>query len=236
MPNAAHEMPARLAESAFQLFASKGFKQVNVDQIAARAGVTKGSVYWHFQSKDELIKAACTHYYRAYHQRIHDELSIVSDPVRRLERALEVSVRICLLDEENRVFTTEVFSLMLHDGELRRGWRQFYDSVREFYVGLVKAAMAAGAISPSDAGQAVDFMLAAMEGIKLQALFDPGACAPAREQAILASLKAALGFPETPFGIAAIRGGMAASVSTRRVGPRGLRPGKSRNKLNSAPP
>jgi AcrR family transcriptional regulator len=43
-------MPARLAECAFDLFAQRGIDRVRMDDIAARAGVTKGSLYWHYQS------------------------------------------------------------------------------------------------------------------------------------------------------------------------------------------
>jgi AcrR family transcriptional regulator len=191
------EMPARLAESAFRLFSRDGFKKIKLDQIAADAGVTKGSLYWHYKSKDELVKAACAHYYRAYHRRINSELSHITDPVDRLERTLQLAVQICLLDEENRVFTTEVFTLALHDVDVRRSWQQFYDSVREFYVGLVKAAQSVGGLETDDAEHAVDFMLATMEGIKLQAMYDPKICGKPAEKAIVQSLKRTLGFPGT---------------------------------------
>jgi AcrR family transcriptional regulator len=188
------EMPAKLAASAFNLFSRHGCKKVNLDQIAADAGVTKGSLYWHYKSKDDLIKAACTHYYRAYHRRINTALAHITDPVKRLEETLRVSVRICLLDHENRVFSTEIFTLALSDAEVRRGWQQFYDGVREFYIGLVQAARATGKIQTTDPEQAVDFMLATMEGIKLQALYDSHLCSPDSEKAIVANLKRSLGF------------------------------------------
>ena len=187
-------MPARLAESAFQLFSRSGFKKVNLDRIASKAGVTKGSLYWHYGSKDELILASCAHYYQTYHRRMTRELEGIGDPVRRLEKTLDVSVRICLLDQENRVFTTEVFRLALHEPAVRKGWQRFYEGVRLFYIGLVEAAAATGRIRPKNTAQAVDFMLATMEGIKLQAMFDPQACTPQSEKAIVANLKRTLGF------------------------------------------
>ena len=187
-------MPARLAESAFALFSAHGIKNVNLDQIASRAGVTKGSLYWHYKSKDDLIKASCAHYYRTYHRRINTALAHITDPVKRLEETLRVSVRICLLDHENRVFSTEIFTLALIDEEVRRGWQQFYDGVREFYIGLVQAARTTGKLQSTDPEQAVDFMLATMEGIKLQALYDARICSPDSEKAILANLKRSLGF------------------------------------------
>ena len=189
-------MPDKLAQRAFSLFSRKGIQNVSLDEVAAQAGVTKGSLYWHYKSKDELLRAACSHYYRTYHRRINSELAHITDPVKRLETTLKVSVRICLLDQENRGFTGEIFALAMRDGEVRRGWQQFYDSVKEFYVGLVKAAAATGRLKVANAGLAVDLMLATMEGIKLQALYDARLCAAASEKAILANLKKSLGFGE----------------------------------------
>ena len=189
-------MPSRLAQSAFALFSRNGIQNVNLDRIAAHAGVTKGSLYWHFESKDEIIQAACSHYYRTWHRRINAELAPFTDPLERLERALRFSVRTCLLDKENRVFTLEIFTLSLHDEAVRRGWRQFLNSVREFYIGLLEAARAAGRIKTPDPQQAVDFLLAAMEGIKLQALFDPQLCSRHAEKQICEQLMRTLGCVE----------------------------------------
>ncbi len=191
-------MPAELAASAFALFAEKGFDGVSLDQIAARAGVTKGSVYWHFNSKRELIHAACAHYYRTYQRQINEALVALTDPGERLEHTLRVAVRTCLVDQANRVFTMEIFTRAVHDPELRRGWQQFYDSVREFYIGLVRAAARVGVVQVTDPEQAVNLMLAAMEGIKLRALFEPEICSPAEEARLLAGLKDILGFSPQP--------------------------------------
>ena len=84
--------------------------------------------------------------------------------------------------------------LFQHDPEIRRGWQQFYDSVRAFYIGLVKAASLAGAVHTSDPEQAVNLMLAAMEGIKLRALFEPEICSPKEEDRVRQGLEEILGF------------------------------------------
>ncbi|HRZ36745.1 MAG TPA: TetR/AcrR family transcriptional regulator [Candidatus Paceibacterota bacterium] len=198
MPRATRNMPALLSASAFALFAQKGFDGVNLDQIASHAGVTKGSLYWHFRSKHELVKAACTHYYRHYQRQINEEIAHLIDPGERLRHTLAVAVRTCLLDEANRVFTMEIFTLAVHDPEIRRGWQQFYDSVRCFYIGLVKAASLAGAVQTNDPEQAVNLMLATMEGIKLRALFEPEICSSEHELRVLRGLERILGMTPTP--------------------------------------
>ena len=46
----------RILEAAYAVFAEKGFYTATVDEIAAAAGVGKGTVYRHFDSKDKLFQ------------------------------------------------------------------------------------------------------------------------------------------------------------------------------------
>jgi len=48
----------RILQSAAELFAEREFELVLIDEVAARAGVGKGSVYRQFRSKEELYAAA----------------------------------------------------------------------------------------------------------------------------------------------------------------------------------
>jgi AcrR family transcriptional regulator len=184
----APHMPPLLAQSAFELFADNGFANVNLDQVAARAGVTKGSLYWHYKNKKELILAACQHYYRQWQSDVQAAIAPAVDPLECLQRALIFSVDSCIIDQRNRLFTTGIFMLMQEDADVRASWMRFYGAVREFYVGLVAAAQVSGTVSGRDARRDVDLMLEAMEGLKLRAGFEPHIAEPAERQAIVEGL------------------------------------------------
>lgn len=47
----------RIVAAANRLFYREGIRAVSVDAVAAEAGITKRSLYYHFKSKDELIEA-----------------------------------------------------------------------------------------------------------------------------------------------------------------------------------
>lgn len=47
----------RILDAAYELFYQKGFGRVGVDDIAAAAGITKRTLYYHFKSKDDLLAA-----------------------------------------------------------------------------------------------------------------------------------------------------------------------------------
>jgi AcrR family transcriptional regulator len=46
-----------LLEAALEVFAERGYGDSSVDEIAQRAGYSKGALYWHFSSKDDLFYA-----------------------------------------------------------------------------------------------------------------------------------------------------------------------------------
>jgi TetR/AcrR family transcriptional repressor of mexJK operon len=68
-PETGEELPAKAAqvmEAGSRLFTEHGFGAVSMDQVAKVAGVSKATVYAHFQSKEQLfvaiVRAACLSY------------------------------------------------------------------------------------------------------------------------------------------------------------------------------
>ena len=49
--------PGELLQAALELFVEKGFAATRVDEVAKRAGVSKGTLFLYFSSKEELFKA-----------------------------------------------------------------------------------------------------------------------------------------------------------------------------------
>jgi AcrR family transcriptional regulator len=49
--------PAELLQAALALFVERGFAATRLEDVARRAGVSKGTLYLYFDSKDELFKA-----------------------------------------------------------------------------------------------------------------------------------------------------------------------------------
>jgi AcrR family transcriptional regulator len=48
---------ARLVEAAAQLIGEKGFERTSLEEVAAKAGMTRGAIYGNFRDKDELFMA-----------------------------------------------------------------------------------------------------------------------------------------------------------------------------------
>lgn len=54
------QRPGEIIEAAFEAFAERGFAATRMEDIAARAGVTKGAVYFYFKTKESLFEAMVT--------------------------------------------------------------------------------------------------------------------------------------------------------------------------------
>lgn len=57
MPRDSQRTRQRILDAAYALFRRKGYTRVSMDEIAAGAAVTKRTLYYHFESKDQLLAA-----------------------------------------------------------------------------------------------------------------------------------------------------------------------------------
>ena len=101
---ARHESKTRFLQAALQVIRAKGYTATTVDDICESAGLTKGSFFHHFDSKEELALAAADYFTEgagalfasaSYHQR--------ADPLDRL--LAYVDFRKALLTGELADFT-----------------------------------------------------------------------------------------------------------------------------------
>jgi AcrR family transcriptional regulator len=79
------------AEAALQLIAEKGLRALTVGALAARLGVTKGSFYWHFKGRADLLAAALSRWELRATTEAMKGLDAVADDRRRLELMLEAA-------------------------------------------------------------------------------------------------------------------------------------------------
>lgn len=89
------ERPARLSASdwaiaALDVIAEQGLAAVAVEPLARRLGVTKGSFYWHFPSREALLVAALERWEAMEQETVFGKMEAVSDPRARLQALFQL--------------------------------------------------------------------------------------------------------------------------------------------------
>ena len=76
-------------QAACQAIEAEGVGAVAVEPLAKKLGVTKGSFYWHFPSRDALLTATLEWWEKACTEAVIAVLEQIADPRERLERLAE---------------------------------------------------------------------------------------------------------------------------------------------------
>lgn len=84
-----------ITHAALQVFSLKGYAAASVEQIAAAAGIAKGTVYEYYPSKDKLYLAAIMLFVEEFEDAMAERLKQVEDPFLRLTTYIGYSVEFC---------------------------------------------------------------------------------------------------------------------------------------------
>jgi TetR/AcrR family transcriptional repressor of bet genes len=159
---------ADLIRAAYRVMARDGVHRVPLHQIAAEAGVSKGLLIYHFQTKDGLVLAALEWVLATTEARIRERLSESSDPARAISTVVDA---VWVGPEANYDF----FRFYL-DGVEHQARSPEFDEfagraeaiMNSFYRELIVAGVDAGALDVEDATVGAVQMRAVIEGMFLQ--------------------------------------------------------------------
>lgn len=82
------QRPLQILDAAFEEFKKRGFSATRVEDIADRVGVTKGTVYVYFDTKEKLFEAMIEHVSMPFRDAFESYADAASDPIQRLENLL----------------------------------------------------------------------------------------------------------------------------------------------------
>lgn len=68
-----------LKGEAFELFGRYGFEGVSIGDIAKRARLSKGALYWHFEGKEALYLACLKHLHGIFNEDVFDPMRTAKD-------------------------------------------------------------------------------------------------------------------------------------------------------------
>src|SRR5690348_7655278 len=78
-----------ILQAAEELLVERGYHEMSIDEIAGRVGISKGTVYLHFPSKEDLAVALLGHGVRNFHEALEATLSSDATPRAKLRAIIE---------------------------------------------------------------------------------------------------------------------------------------------------
>lgn len=143
-----------------KLIGEKGFSATTVDEIVERAGVAKGTVYYHFKSKDDLVEALLAQ--QPLTASVREAAASAGSATERIRTILE---RVVEFIRDNHDFARLLITEMWRED---RAWRETLMMLRNGTIEIVRETIVEGAESgefdarhdPAIAAGAVFYMAA----------------------------------------------------------------------------
>jgi len=168
-----------ILEAATACFAERGYHLTKVDDIAERAGLSKGAVYWHFANKRDLFLALLD---QETYQRMAPALASGADApdgpsaIHRISEAFLAQAPTSLPVIE---LTLEYLAQASRDDELRGRLELMYQAFSDQLSAIVEQGVQEGTFRDVGAQEAAGFIAATLDGLLLQKVVRPEMDLPA---------------------------------------------------------
>jgi AcrR family transcriptional regulator len=148
----------QLVEVATRLFAEQGYDDTSITQVLREAGVSRGSLYHHYDSKDRLFEAVVEHVEQGVVTQLMGVVARHREPVRILRAGC---ARWIALAED-----PAVRQIILTDAPAVLGWQRWREIDEQYGFGLLKhgvqAVADAGRLAVADVDVVAHVLLGAV--------------------------------------------------------------------------
>lgn len=131
-----------LFSAAMELFGERGFTGTTVDEIVERAGVAKGTVYYHFKSKADLVEALIVQHLEPLAARFLEVVAESPSPPEQL--AALVRAQLEFIRDDYSFAKLLIGEMWREDRMWSEALDLLWDNAISVMVGVVEAGMASG--------------------------------------------------------------------------------------------
>ncbi len=161
-----------ILDAADALFAAKGYEHTSVDEILGRVGITRGTLYYHFRSKEEILAAAVNRHVEGL---VLAAAAIAADTTLDAEQKLR-----CILGEEARrdKERRHLFAGLYSPGNAELHLRVLGEGVRRYapiLAAVVEQGVGEGSFFTSVPRTAAEFLLVGYRTLLDPRIFPSGA-------------------------------------------------------------
>jgi TetR/AcrR family transcriptional regulator, cholesterol catabolism regulator len=126
-----------ILRTAARLFQQRGYDATSMNDVAAALKLSKGGLYHHFQSKDEILFEIMNHAMEITQERVLNPVREISDPEERLRVLIRLHIEVVLSPRDREI------TVMLHENHpLPPSLRKRINSRKKDYVHFLEKLMA----------------------------------------------------------------------------------------------
>ena len=126
----------RIIQESSRLFSAKGFSSTSINEILEAAGASKGGLYNHFKTKEELFSAVLSESRKIWRDRNLAGLDEIESPVERIKRLLENYRDRYLIGSGNLPGGCIFVRVSVESAELGDQWPHIAEEINEGFDGL----------------------------------------------------------------------------------------------------
>ena len=164
----------QIVQAALEVFVEKGYDAANVSDVAQKAGVSQGTIYHYFPSKDELLWAAYEAWeVQSLYGEIQQALDASSSPTEQLRMLAQTVGERMTQAAAMLPANVEFWSHLSRNEAVRQGFQRLFATLRGRLASIIQEGIAQGEFIEVNAEETASLLIAAYDGLILQWLADP---------------------------------------------------------------
>lgn len=171
-PNVSEERKAQIINAAEDVFTKKGFDEARMDDIAEETGLSKGTLYLYFKSKDDLIIAILDRIFQREFKAFEDLDLTSMSATDAIWVFVETTVKDIKLMMHLLPITYEFMGLAFRNKFVQKTFKAYLNYYMDLLIPVIQHGIDSGEFRPADAKDIAIAMGAVLEGTLLLWVYD----------------------------------------------------------------
>ncbi len=171
-PNVSDERKSQIIGAAEDVFTKKGFNEARMDDIAEETGLSKGTLYLYFKSKDDLIIAILDRMFQREFKQLENLDQDGRTAVETIEKLTALLIKDILGFMRLVPIVYEFLALAFRNKYVQAALKKYINRYIDILVPIIQRGIESGEFRPVDAREVAIAMGAMIEGTLLLWVYD----------------------------------------------------------------
>jgi len=179
-PNVSEERKHQILNGAEEVFSQKGFGEARMDDIAEGTGLSKGTLYLYFKSKDELIIAILDRIFQREFKHLESLDWSTMSAAEGLEQFSDLAIKDITSILRLMPLAYEFMSMAFRNRYIQQAFKNYLNRYLGILIPMIQHGIDSGEFRAVDASEAAIAIGAVMEGTLLLWVYDHSLVDPER--------------------------------------------------------